>query len=190
MKKELGAVTEVRMGRSRFGPIAVAWSVHRSRPRVVRVFLSEPGMPADRKTNKAYPDATLASCSELDRLTRHIEAFLDGEDIRFGLGIVRLDLCSPLQQRVLRAEHAIPRGRLSTYGRLARHLGVPKGARAVGNCLARNPFPIVIPCHRAIRSNGTLGGFQGGTAMKRALLEMEGIRFDRSGRAVAADLFY
>jgi methylated-DNA-[protein]-cysteine S-methyltransferase len=48
----------------------------------------------------------------------------------------------------------------------------------VGNALATNPFPIIIPCHRAIRSDGSLGGFQGATAMKRALLEREGIVFD------------
>jgi alkylated DNA nucleotide flippase Atl1 len=49
---------------------------------------------------------------------------------------------------------------------------------AVGHALAANPFPIIIPCHRAIRSDGSLGGYQGGLAMKRSLLEREGIRFD------------
>jgi methylated-DNA-[protein]-cysteine S-methyltransferase len=56
--------------------------------------------------------------------------------------------------------------------------------------LANNPFPIIIPCHRAVRSNRTLGGYQGGLAMKRALLEMEGIRFDDTGRIATKDFFY
>ena len=97
-----------------------------------------------------------------------------------------LDLgrCSPFQRRVLLAEQAIPRGRLSTYGRLARHLGAPRAARAVGGALARNPFPIVIPCHRAIRGDGSVGGFQGGMALKRRLLEYEGHVISAAGEVL------
>ena len=79
--------------------------------------------------------------------------------------------------------------RVSTYRRIAAHLGVPKGARAVGNALATNPFPIVIPCHRAIRSDGALGGYQGGLAMKRALLMQEGVDVDERGRVVSPRLY-
>ncbi|MCK4234435.1 MGMT family protein [candidate division WOR-3 bacterium] len=94
------------------------------------------------------------------------------------------------QQKVLRAEHGIPRGSVSTYQRIAMYLGNPKGARAVGNALANNPFPIIIPCHRAIRSDGTLGGYQGGLEMKRVLLEMEGIDFHDTRRIATKDFFY
>jgi methylated-DNA-[protein]-cysteine S-methyltransferase len=91
-------------------------------------------------------------------------------------------------------EYSIPRGKISTYARIAAALGMPRGARAVGYSLANNPFPLVIPCHRAVRSDGTLGGFQGGLSMKRALLECEGIPFTVSGRvdwerAMKTDLF-
>jgi methylated-DNA-[protein]-cysteine S-methyltransferase len=79
---------------------------------------------------------------------------------------------------------------VSTYGRIARHLAIPGGARAVGRALARNPFPIIIPCHRAIRSDGRLGGFQGGPAMKRALLELEGVECSSTGRVSAERLYY
>ena len=71
-----------------------------------------------------------------------------------------------------------------------RHIGNARGARAVGTALAHNPFPIIVPCHRAIRTDGTLGGFQGGIAMKRALLEMEGVLFDGADRVMAGRLFY
>ena len=84
----------------------------------------------------------------------------------------------------------IPRGRVSTYKRIAAHLGSPTGARAVGNALAGNPFPIIIPCHRAVRSDMSLGGYQGGLSMKRRLLEMEGITFDDTGRIATKKLFY
>ncbi len=103
-----------------------------------------------------------------------------------------LDLqgCSTFQQQVLRAEQAIPRGWVSTYGRLAIHLGLTGGARAVGGALARNPFPIVIPCHRTICSDGIIGGYQGGVAMKRALLQMEGVTFSASGRVIETRMYY
>ena len=60
----------------------------------------------------------------------------------------------------------------------------------MGNALARNPFPIIIPCHRAIKSDGTLGGYQGGLAMKRTLLENEGIQFTPIGKVVMKNVFY
>ena len=94
------------------------------------------------------------------------------------------------QQQVLKAEHRIPRGYVSTYGRIARHLGVPGGARAVGNALAKNPFPIVVPCHRALRSDGSIGGFQGGLAMKRQLLAWEGARFSPAGKVLMDRTWY
>ncbi len=88
------------------------------------------------------------------------------------------------------AEHGIPRGWVSTYGRIAARLGVPGGARAVGNALAKNLFPIVIPCHRAVRSGGKLGGYQGGLEMKRALLKMEGVGFTPSGKVALEKVYY
>jgi methylated-DNA-[protein]-cysteine S-methyltransferase len=88
------------------------------------------------------------------------------------------------------AEHRIPRGWVSTYGRIAKSLAVPRGARAVGSALSHNPFPIIIPCHRALRSNGELGGFQGGLAMKRALLELEGVQFSPTGRVLTDRVYY
>ena len=116
--------------------------------------------------------------------------FLEGEAVHFDLAILALEWCSDFQTRVLMAEHKIPRGCVSTYGTIARHLGVPRGARAVGGALARNPFPIIIPCHRAIRSDGRLGGFQGGPDMKRALLEFEGMEFSATGKVLTKRFCY
>jgi len=76
------------------------------------------------------------------------------------------------------------------YNLIAQHLGKTNGARAVGNALAANPFPLIVPCHRAIRSDGNLGGFQGGLNMKAALLEKEGILLDGRGRVVGAKYYY
>jgi len=83
------------------------------------------------------------------------------------------DLYTAFQQKVLRAVAAIPRGGVSTYQLIAKQIGKPKSTRVVGMVLANNPFPIAIPCHRVICSDGTLGGYQGGLRMKRTLLRME-----------------
>jgi len=83
---------------------------------------------------------------------------------------------------VLRAQIRVPRGFVTTYGRLAAAAGRPGAARAAGHALATNPFPPVVPCHRTLRADGSLGGFGGGLALKRVLLESEGVRFDSAGR--------
>lgn len=84
-----------------------------------------------------------------------------------------LDLCSSFQQKVLRAVSAIPYGEVRSYRFIAKQVGRPRAYRAVGRALANNPFPLIIPCHRVIRSDGKLGGYQGGLKMKKALLRKE-----------------
>jgi O-6-methylguanine DNA methyltransferase len=78
------------------------------------------------------------------------------------------------QRRVLTATAAVPAGRLVSYGDIARRIGRPRGSRAVGQALGRNPVPIVIPCHRVVAAGGKIGGYTGGLGIKRALLRIEG----------------
>jgi methylated-DNA-[protein]-cysteine S-methyltransferase len=80
----------------------------------------------------------------------------------------------PFQRRVWEELRAIPYGETASYGELARRLGAPGSARAVGAANGRNPLPIVIPCHRVIGSNGQLVGFGGGLPVKQWLLALEG----------------
>ena len=81
-------------------------------------------------------------------------------------------------RRVLAACAAIPWGTVLSYGQLAAQVGSPHAARAVGQAMGRNPVPILIPCHRVVRSDGTLGGYGGGLAVKRQLLALEGISLE------------
>lgn len=90
------------------------------------------------------------------------------------ISIPRISSCPAFQQKVLRAVSAIPRSEVRTYKFIAKQIGNPKAARAVGRALATNPFPLIIPCHRVIGSDGKLGGYQGGIKMKQALLREEG----------------
>ena len=88
---------------------------------------------------------------------------------------------TPFQRTVWRQLQEIPYGATISYGELARRVGNPKASRAVGSANGRNPIPIVIPCHRVIAADGTLGGFGGGLPVKRALLELEAETSVRNG---------
>ena len=166
-----------------YGQITLAWSLFDGLPRVVRIIISKPVPSADRKNAELFPGLVNASCPTIELMCSRIEAYLAGEKITFTLDLIRLDNCSAFQRTVLQATHAIPHGSVSFYSFLAAtHIGSNKAARAVGTALATNPFPILVPCHRVIRSDRTLGGFGGGLQMKRALLEAEGVTFDEMGR--------
>jgi methylated-DNA-[protein]-cysteine S-methyltransferase len=175
---------------SRFGPLVLLWSDTTAGPRVERLFLPADGELAQQTFRLLKTLGRPRSCPAMRGLAGDIGRFLDGQDLTFPLEILALERCPHFQQRVLRAEHAIPRGWVSTYGRVALQLGVPGGARAVGTALAKNPFPILIPCHRVVRSDGTVGGYRGGNAMKRALLVMEGIGISPKGRVRTQRFYY
>jgi len=170
--------------------VAVLWLVREDQPGVARILISKPKLTTGQIVAGSYPNSKISSCTEIHTLADQIEAFLTGEDIRFSLDMMQLDRCTTFQQTVLCAEHAIPRGRVSSYGRIAKFLNNPGGARAVGMALASNPFPIIIPCHRTVRSDGDLGGFQGGMPMKRRLLEMEGVAFQDKTHVKDGNFFY
>jgi O-6-methylguanine DNA methyltransferase len=86
-------------------------------------------------------------------------------------------------RRALQVCAKIPYGKTMSYGELARRAGSPGGARAVGHAMGRNPFAIMVPAHRVVKSDGSMGSFGNGYDHKRALLELEGVTFS-SGRAV------
>ena len=165
-----------------FGSAALLWSMFHGEPAIFRVLLSRQDVTAETYVSEFFHDCSPGTCCMIDSIAGDIEAFLSGADISFSLSSVRMDLCSEFQKEVLITEHTIPRGHVSTYQRITERLGNPGSSRAVGNALSRNPFPIIIPCHRTIRSDGTPGGYQGGTNMKRRLLSMEGIHFDERDR--------
>ncbi len=112
----------------------------------------------------------------LPDLQERIVAYFEGEAIDFAIDPpVCIDHASLFGQKVLRACQAIPYGSTKTYSDLAREVSSPVAARAVGGVMATNPIPLIIPCHRVLRTDGGLGGFSapGGTAVKQRLLEQE-----------------
>jgi methylated-DNA-[protein]-cysteine S-methyltransferase len=83
------------------------------------------------------------------------------------------------ENAVLDLVKKIPPGKVTTYGEIARALGRPRCWRAVASALSRNPFPVLIPCHRVVRSDGKIGGYVFGKKRKEALLRMEGVEVKR-----------
>lgn len=173
-----------------YGAVVLIWSMAADSPRLRHVLLPEPGKTAPDRAAELYPDAGSASCPLIDEIASAIHVMLAGEPAAFDPEVVDWSLCTAFEQTVLRAEHAIPRGQVSTYQLIAARLGNKNSARAVGNALAKNPFPLIIPCHRAIRSDRRPGGFRGGAQMKRDLLAAEGIAFDDGGRAIVESFYY
>jgi O-6-methylguanine DNA methyltransferase len=112
----------------------------------------------------------------LKPIQEQIIAYFEGIYVNFSPGIpVMLDVFSDFQRAVLTECREVRFGQAITYGELAKRSGRPAAARAVGNALAKNPLPLIIPCHRVIRSDGSLGGFSGlgGLSLKRKLLAHE-----------------
>jgi len=116
------------------------------------------------------------------KLGRDLAAVQAGRSVPSSLHI-DLGNLPEFSRTVLRACAGIPRGEVRTYGELATRVGRPHVARAVGQALARNPFPVIIPCHRVVASGGRLNGFGGGLAWKEALLASEGWEFEGRGRS-------
>ncbi len=173
-----------------FGSVGVIWTGVNGNPKIIRILLPRPGLSVEDQVSEHYPNSQASSCAEIDDIATAIKGFLEGQEIAFLLDVADLSLCTEFQQLVLRAEHRIPRGSISTYQLIAEYLGKRNGARAVGNALANNPFPLIVPCHRVIRSDRHLGGYQGGLKMKRSLLEKEGIPFDDAGRVACTQFYY
>lgn len=115
----------------------------------------------------------------LNRIGQQLREYLAGRRTRFDLPL-DLHTLTDFQRRVLLAALAVPRGQTATYGDIARRIGRPNAARAVGQVLSHNPVPIVIPCHRVVASDGSLRGYLGrrGTKTKAWLLTLEGAQFE------------
>jgi methylated-DNA-[protein]-cysteine S-methyltransferase len=161
-----------------YGWVGIAWSelglvaLSLPRPSEAEALISLPAGSATAPA--ATPGLDVAA------LVGKLQAYFEGDVV---------DLNEPLdgtigtefQRRVWAITRAIPRGQTRTYGQIARQAGSPGAARAVGQSMARNPWPIVVPCHRVLGSDGSLTGFGGGVDMKRRMLEMEGARLELPG---------
>lgn len=124
-------------------------------------------IPSSRPSESGSPKAA----ANLARAERQLREYFDGKRTEFDLP---LDLQgTEMQQRVWKRLQEIPFGKTLSYGDLARRVGSPKAARAVGSACGKNPVSLVVPCHRVIGTDGGLHGYGGGLWRKKALLEHE-----------------
>jgi methylated-DNA-[protein]-cysteine S-methyltransferase len=116
------------------------------------------------------------SAEKTATVSSQLRDYLLGKSDHFEID-VDLSHITDFQRRVLQATAKVPRGQVSTYAEIARRIGQPKAVRAVGQALRRNPVPIVVPCHRVVASDGSLGGYGGEMRSRRKLelLKLEGV---------------
>jgi len=122
----------------------------------------------------------------IKKIIKELNEYLEGRRENFSIMVDWLEM-SDFQRRVLQVTCTVPYGELLTYGDIARQMGQPGAARAVGRALGANPLPIIIPCHRVIGSNHGLHGYLGGLARKTFLLALEGHRIENH-RVIYADV--
>jgi methylated-DNA-[protein]-cysteine S-methyltransferase len=126
----------------------------------------------DRLAQRVSP-RIVAADAQLEPVRRELDEYFAGRRRGFALAL-DWTLVGPFGRRVLGATAEIPYGGVLSYAEVAAEAGSPRGSRAAGNALGANPIPIVVPCHRVLRSGGALGGYGGGLDRKRFLLELEG----------------
>lgn len=170
-----GAIDLARLGR-----IWIAWSA------TGLVLLDQHDRPFDReKLARWLPELDVhlasgaggAATEPPARYASALRAFDRGEPIDPARIPVHLR-GTAFQNRVWAALRDVPRGHVRTYAGLAADAGAPRAMRAVGMAMAKNPLPIVVPCHRVIANGARIGGYSDGLARKRVLLDLEGVRID------------
>jgi methylated-DNA-[protein]-cysteine S-methyltransferase len=155
---------------SPFGPLLVAIT----RRGLVKVDYPERDFDRELETIAArISPRILHSAKSTDGVRRQLDEYFDGQRRKFDVP-VDLSLSTGFSRRVLSATARIPFGSVATYRDVATRAGNVKATRAAGNALGSNPVPIVVPCHRVVRTGGGLGGYTGGLARKVALLRLEG----------------
>ena len=163
------------------GLVDVAWATHDSPIGPLVLAATDHGLVtvSYRDTAPVLEDLAmrvsprvLALPSRLDRTRRQLDAYFDGRLQVFDFDL-DLQMMTPFQRTVLAAVREVGFGQVATYQEVARAIGRPTASRAAGGANARNPLPIVVPCHRVVGSNGSLTGYAGGVERKAFLLELE-----------------
>jgi len=150
--------------------MGIVWNEKDRRVKIIEMMLVDSSL---NSVKKRYPEILIGRNKIIEKTIEDIKSSLCGRSVKFNIKILELSKLSGFQKKVLIFITKIPPGQTMTYGEVARKLGFPNAARAIGQALAKNPFPIIIPCHRVVKSNKNIGGFKGGVALKKKLLIIE-----------------
>lgn len=164
-------VLQFEIFESWFGTISVV----QREGRIICLDLSENDIYQEhRAILRRFPTAVEAD-QPFKRVRTLLHRYLKGQPVDFDVEIDISDL-PEFTQRVLEELRRIPYGETRSYSQIAERTGCPKGSRAIGQAVKRNPIPIIIPCHRVVRHDGSLGGFSLGEKIKKRLLFLEGVQ--------------
>jgi methylated-DNA-[protein]-cysteine S-methyltransferase len=158
---------------SPIGPLTVAGT----RRGLVLVSFEPPDDALLQRLADRLSPRVLEAPVHLDEARRELDEYFEGDRTEFDLPI-DWSLVRGFARRVLRATAAIRYGEVSNYATIAARAGSERGSRAAGNALGSNPIPVVVPCHRVLRTGGGLGGYAGGLERKEFLLRLEGVLKD------------
>ncbi len=142
---------------------------------LLRTYLPQAGREEiKRQILKAFPTARPEK-KPFEAVSKVVLGYFGGKKVDFGGVKVAIDKLRPFAKKVLTSCRGVGFGKVVTYRELAKKIGQPGAARAVGTVMAKNPLPLIIPCHRVIRSDGKLGGFSapGGIKTKKRLIDLE-----------------
>lgn len=161
---------------TRVGPCGIAWG----EAGLVAVQLPErdSATTEQRLRDKGVHGAEAPSAEIADCIAG-LQAYFEGEAVEFGGLPLDWRRVGSSDRAIYELLRQVPFGTMVTYGDLANRAGMPGGAQAIGEAMSRNPWPILVPCHRVVAASGRLGGFSafGGAMLKRKLLAMEGASF-------------
>ncbi|MCJ8331507.1 MAG: methylated-DNA--[protein]-cysteine S-methyltransferase [Lentisphaeria bacterium] len=126
------------------------------------------GLPKKMKAKKSIPIS-----AALKDTVKNLEKLFDGKDTAFDFDLLHFEKTGTFTHNVYKTVFKIPAGKTLSYKEVAKKSGNEKASRAVGSAMAKNPFPLIVPCHRVLAAGGKAGGFDGGIPMKRDLLKLE-----------------
>ena len=166
------------------GWMAIAWTERG----LARFTMGHPSAQAALASAGGDAVPTDQAPQQVCELVERMQAYAAGEPVTFSDLKLDLSHLSEFQKRVVTLCRKIPRGKTLTYGELAAKAGSPGAARAVGSVMAKNRFPIVVPCHRVVGSGGGLGGFSApeGVSLKTRMLQLEGCQLAAPKRRKSA----
>jgi len=153
-------------------PLGPLWVAVGPRGLATISYGAEPDDAALHRLVRVYGPGIVPDPRRASTIARELDQYFSGKRRSFEVP-VDLSGLTPFQQRVLRATARVPFGSLASYATVARRAGNERAARAAGGALGSNPIPIVVPCHRIVASDGSLGGYTSGLGTKRRLLAIE-----------------
>ncbi len=159
------------------GPVSII-----SKEKIEEIILTNQHEDSMTLAYRKYGPLEIGKCHAVEEFQRFLDSYFKEESYDFNLDNLNMDKCRPFQRNVLKSQLRTPFGKTNYYKDIAIDIGNPRASRAVGNALRNNPFPIVVPCHRTIRSNNEIGGFAGDVRnyYKKILLLHEGNQIENN----------